>query len=155
MRCPFCGTANDRVVDTRPRKDGREIRRRRVCSSCGRRFVTVETVQDKTLYVIKSDGRREPYDTKKLMRGIQTACNKRPVSMEQIEDMVGKIESEIQSNFFKEVESRTLGELVSKWLRQLDEVAYVRFASVYRKFKDKEEFFKEIKGLQSDGESPK
>lgn len=148
MKCPFCGQDKDRVVDTRTRDDGKTIRRRRLCLNCGRRFITIEEIEDKTLYVIKVDGRREPYDRKKLKKGIQIACIKRPVSVEQIEEIVEKIESEIESGFVKEVESRKIGELVSKLLRQLDEVAYVRFTSVYRKFKDKEEFLKELKELK-------
>ncbi|MFH1943600.1 MAG: transcriptional regulator NrdR [bacterium] len=149
MRCPYCGQNEDKVVDTRPRDDGQIIRRRRRCLKCGRRFVTVEEIEDKALSVIKSDGRSEPYDRKKLMKGIQIACIKRPVTVEQIESIVEKIESEIGSEFIKEIESRKIGEIVTKFLRQLDEVAYVRFASVYRKFKDKEEFLKELKDLKT------
>lgn len=149
MRCPYCGQNEDKVVDTRPRDDGQIIRRRRRCLKCGRRFVTVEEIEDKALSVIKSDGRSEPYDRKKLMKGIQIACIKRPVTIEQIESIVEKIESEIGSEFIKEIESRKIGEIVTKFLRQLDEVAYVRFASVYRKFKDKEEFLKELKDLKT------
>jgi transcriptional repressor NrdR len=149
MRCPYCGQNEDKVVDTRPRDDGQIIRRRRLCLKCGRRFVTVEEIEDKALSVIKSDGRSESYDRKKLMRGIQIACIKRPVTLEQIESIVEKIESEIVSEFIKEIESRKIGEIVTKFLRQLDEVAYVRFASVYRKFKDKDEFLKELKELKT------
>ena len=148
MRCPFCGKDDDRVVDSRSRKDGKIIRRRRLCQKCGRRFITVEEIEDKALYVIKSDGRRELYDRKKLLKGIQIACIKRPVTYDQIETIVFKIESEIEANFIKEVASRRIGELVSKFLRELDEVAYVRFTSVYRKFKDKEEFLKELRELK-------
>ncbi len=148
MKCPFCGQDKDRVVDTRTRKDGKAIRRRRLCLNCGRRFITLEEVEDKTLYVVKADGRREPYDRKKIKKGIQIACIKRPVSVEQIDEIVEKIESEIESRFVKEIESRRIGELVSTYLRQLDEVAYVRFTSVYRKFEDKEEFLKELEGLK-------
>jgi transcriptional repressor NrdR len=148
MKCPFCGQDKDRVVDTRTRKDGKAIRRRRLCLNCGRRFITLEEVEDKTLYVVKADGRREPYDQKKIKKGIQIACIKRPVSVEQIGEIVEKIESEIESRFVNEIESRRIGELVSAYLRQLDEVAYVRFTSVYRKFEDKEEFLKELEGLK-------
>jgi len=148
MKCPFCGQDKDRVVDTRTRKDGKAIRRRRLCLNCGRRFITLEEIEDKTLYVIKVDGRREPYDRKKMKKGIQIACIKRPVSVEQIDEIVEKIESEIESRFVKEIESRRIGELVSTYLRKLDEVAYVRFTSVYRKFEDKEEFLKELEGLK-------
>ena len=148
MKCPYCGQDEDKVVDSRSRDDGRIIRRRRQCLKCGRRFITTEEIEDKTLYVIKSDGRREYYDRKKLMQGIQIACNKRPISVEQIDRIIENIESEIESDFVKEVESRISGRLVTKALRQLDEVAYVRFASVYRKFQDKEEFLKELKKLK-------
>jgi len=149
MRCPYCGQDTDRVVDTRSRNGGRSIRRRRLCLKCGRRFITVEEIENKALFVIKSDGRCEPYDRKKLMKGIQIACIKRPVTLEQIEEVVEKIETEIESDFVKEIESRKIGELVTKFLRRLDEVAYVRFASVYRKFEDKEEFLKELKHLKT------
>ena len=148
MRCPYCGQDNDKVLDTRSRNDGKAIRRRRLCSECGRRFTTIETIEDKTLYVIKSDGRREAYDGNKLLKGIQLACIKRPISIVQIEQFVADVEAEIESDFVKEVESRKIGELVSNALRLLDEVAYVRFASVYRKFEDKNEFLKELKDLK-------
>lgn len=148
MKCPFCGKDSDRVVDSRSRNEGRMIRRRRLCLECGRRFVTVEEIEDKALYVVKADGRREPFDRKKCMKGIQIACIKRPVSIEQIETVVEKIESEIESMMVREIQSRQIGELVSQHLRVLDEVAYVRFTSVYRKFQDKEEFLKELKQLK-------
>jgi transcriptional repressor NrdR len=148
MRCPFCGKDEDKVVDSRSRNDGRAIRRRRQCLQCGRRFITIEEIEDKTLYVIKSDGRREDYDRKKLMRGIQIACNKRPIPIEEIDKIVEKVEAEIESELVKEIESRKIGELVSKLLRKLDEVAYVRFASVYRNFQDKDEFLKELRKLK-------
>ena len=148
MRCPYCGKDNDKVLDTRSRNDGKAIRRRRSCAGCGRRFTTIETIEDKTLYVIKSDGRREAYDRKKLMKGIQIACIKRPISIDEIENIVSDIESEIESDFVKEVESQKIGKLVSDALKKLDEVAYVRFASVYRKFEDKDEFLKELKELK-------
>lgn len=148
MRCPFCGTDEDKVVDSRSREDGKVIRRRRQCLNCERRFITVEEIEDKTIYVIKSDGGREYYDRKKLIRGIQVACNKRPVSAEQIDNIVLKIEAEIDADFLKEIESRVIGEFVSKELRALDEVAYVRFASVYRQFEDKGDFLKELKELK-------
>jgi transcriptional repressor NrdR len=148
MRCPYCGKDNDKVLDTRSRDDGKAIRRRRSCAGCDRRFTTIETIEDKTLYVIKSDGRRESYDRKKLLRGMQIACIKRPISIDEIENIVSDIEAEIESDFVKEVESHIIGKLVSNALRKLDEVAYVRFASVYRKFEDKDEFLKELKDLK-------
>ena len=148
MRCPFCGKDEDKVVDSRSRNDGRIIRRRRQCLRCGRRFITIEEIEDKTLYVIKSDGRREDYDRKKLRRGIQIACNKRPIPIEEIDKIVERVEAEIESDFVKEIETRKIGELVSKLLKKLDEVAYVRFASVYRNFQDKDEFLKELRKLK-------
>ncbi len=150
MRCPYCGQDEDKVVDSRPKNNGKSIRRRRFCLKCGRRFTTLEEIEDKTLYVIKSDGRREPFMRKKLMTGIQLACTKRPVSIKQIESLVEKIEVDLETAFIKEVESRQIGEMVSSALKNLDEVAYVRFASVYRKFKDKEEFLQELKELDTD-----
>jgi transcriptional repressor NrdR len=148
MRCPYCGKDEDRVVDSRPYDNGRAIRRRRLCYACLRRFVTREEIEEKTVHVIKSDGRREPYDRKKLIRGIEIACIKRPVSSEAIEGLIDRVELELEIDLIKEVESRKIGELISQGLRDLDEVAYVRFTSVYRKFQDKEEFLKELDQLK-------
>ena len=147
MRCPHCGKDDDRVVDTRSRDDGRVIRRRRLCNLCGRRFITVEEIEEKTIYVIKSDGRRQVFDRKKLQKGIEIACIKRPVAREQIEGIVEKIETDINAEFIREIESRAIGEMISDALKKLDTIAYVRFASVYRKFEDKKEFLKELKQL--------
>jgi transcriptional repressor NrdR len=148
MRCPACGVDEDRVADTRSRNDGKSVRRKRVCLKCGRRFFTVEEIEDKTLSVIKRDGRREPYDRKKLVRSIQLACTKRPVPVDAIETLVEDIESEM--DFVHEIGSLKIGEKVIGALRQLDEVAYVRFASVYRNFRDKEEFLRELNQLEED-----
>ena len=148
MRCPFCGHDEDKVVDTRSRDDARVIRRRRLCLKCERRFITVEEIEEKTICIIKSDNRREPYDRKKLMRSIVLACTKRPISVKQIEKIVEDIETDLKTNFKQEVESRNIGEMVINALRSFDEVAYVRFASVYRNFKDKEEFLKELNLLE-------
>jgi transcriptional repressor NrdR len=148
MRCPACGADEDRVVDTRSRNDGKSVRRKRLCLKCGRRFFTVEEIEDKTLSVIKRDGRREPYDRRKLVRSIQLACTKRPVPVDSIETLVEDIESEM--DFIHEIDSRKIGEKVIRALRQLDEVAYVRFASVYRNFRDKEEFLRELNQLEED-----
>jgi len=148
MRCPYCGQDHDKVVDSRSRNEGRIIRRRRLCLNCDRRFITREEIEDKTIYVVKSDGRRELYNQKKLLKGIQIACSKRPISLDEMEDIVNRIEREIESDFVKEIETSRIGEMVSKSLRKLDEVAYVRFASVYRKFEDKEEFIRELKQLK-------
>jgi len=151
MRCPFCGTDEDKVVDSRSRDDGRVIRRRRLCLKCGRRFSTIEEIEDKTIYVIKSDGRRETFDRRKLTRGIQIACSKRPVSIETIENLVADIEMELEAHSTREIKSREIGEKVSHLLQGIDEVAYVRFASVYRQFQDKEEFIKELNQLKNSG----
>ena len=149
MRCPYCGENNDQVVDTRESNNGRVIRRRRKCFSCGRKFTTKEILVNLPIYVRKRDGRREPFDREKLRKGIEIACNKRPISAEQIDRIVGQIEGEIQDLKEREVDSRTIGEFVMKHLRKIDDVAYVRFASVYRKFEDKEEFLKELDRLKS------
>lgn len=153
MRCPFCGIDQDRVVDTRSREDGRVIRRRRLCENCRRRFITIEEIENKSLTIIKTDNRREAFDQTKLLRGIQIACIKRPVSIEQIEKLVEKVKLELENEFIKEVPSRRVGELVIKFLHELDEVAYVRFASVYRNFKDKEEFLNELNLLENPSDS--
>ena len=147
MKCPYCNHDEDKVIDTRSHNEGNAIRRRRQCINCNKRFFTIEEIEDKTLYVIKSDGRRESFDRKKLMQGIQLACTKRPVSIDKIEKLVEQVHSELEAGFKKEVESRRIGELVIKGLRELDEVAYVRFASVYRSFKDVTEFMDELSHL--------
>lgn len=148
MRCPYCGHDEDKVVDTRSRDDGQVIRRRRLCLKCHRRFITVEEIEDKTITIVKSDNRRELYDRKKLIHSISIACTKRPVSVQQIEKITQEIEDELKANFKQEVQSRYIGELVIDALRSFDEVAYVRFASVYRNFKDKEEFLNELHLLE-------
>jgi len=153
MRCPFCGIDDDRVLDTRSRDDGSAIRRRRLCNKCNRRFTTIEEIENKTLSIIKSDGRREPFDTDKLRHSIEIACKKRPISIEQIDNIVHRIKSRIEMDMVYEVPSRRIGELVIRFIRKLDEVAYVRFASVYRNFKDKEEFLKELNDLKTNTSS--
>ncbi len=147
MRCPYCGQDDDRVLDSRTSDDGRVVRRRRQCLVCGRKFTTKEYILDLPVMVLKSDGQREPFAREKLLRGINIACNKRPISHEQIEEVVEKVQGEIQDMRVKEVSSKQIGEFVSKYLRELDEVAYVRFASVYRKFQDTEEFLEELQDL--------
>jgi transcriptional repressor NrdR len=150
MQCPFCGADDDRVVDTRSRDDGLSVRRRRLCNQCGRRFITVEEIEVKTLSVIKSDGRREAFDSMKLRRSIEIACKKRPVSIDQIDRIVEMIKSNIHSELVYEIPSRKIGEWVIQHLRELDEVAYVRFASVYRNFKDRQEFLRELNDMKDD-----
>ncbi|MCD6594460.1 transcriptional repressor NrdR [bacterium] len=140
MRCPFCNSLEDKVVDSRLVKDGKVIRRRRECFDCGKRFTTYEYIEQSPILVIKRDGKREEFQRDKLLNGLREACHKRPVPAEDIENIVDKIESEILVNGKKEIFSVEIGKIVMKYLRTLDEVAYVRFASVYREFKDVEEF---------------
>jgi transcriptional repressor NrdR len=147
MKCPYCGYEEDRVVDSRSAQDGRAVRRRRECLKCKERFTTYEYVEKVVLNVIKSDRRREPYERQKLINGIMLACKKRPVSTKKVEAIVDEIEAHLYELFRNEVTSKFIGELVMKRLREVDEVAYVRFASVYRKFQDKTEFIDELKKL--------
>ncbi len=147
MKCPFCGEESDKVIDSRSVQDGIAVRRRRECQSCGERYTTYEYVERVSLTVIKSDERREPYDRTKLLRGIQISLAKRPVSEKHILALVEDVENELFKMNKTEVSSKIIGELVMERLRNLDEVAYVRFASVYRKFQDKTEFVDELKNL--------
>lgn len=147
MKCPYCGSLDNKVTDSRLKNSGSSIRRRRACLSCKRRFTTFEYVEEMPLMVIKKDGRREPFDRKKLLAGLLKACEKRPVGMDKLEEIVDNIERILNQNFEKEVSSSEIGELVMKYLYELDEIAYVRFASVYRQFKDINQFMKELKGL--------
>ena len=147
MKCPFCGHEEDKVVDSRAAQDGRAVRRRRECLNCKERFTTYEYIENVTLTVIKSDDRREPFDRQKLIHGIKLACNKRPVSAKKVEAIVDEIEARMQELSKSEVTSKFIGEMVMEKLKEIDEVAYVRFASVYRKFQDKAEFFEELKKL--------
>ena len=147
MKCPFCSFADSKVVDSRPDKGGATIKRRRECESCGKRFTTHERVEEVLPLVTKRDGRREPFDRMKLIAGIQKACEKRPVSVETIEKLVDRIEIRMQESGEKEVGTTTLGEWVMAELHGVDQVAYVRFASVYRSFKDISEFMVELQDL--------
>ncbi len=147
MKCPFCGNIEDKVVDSRISTEGESIRRRRECLKCQRRFTTYEYIEKSTLMIIKKDGRREPFDRNKILSGLLRACEKRPVSMETIEEVVDSIERTLQRTYDKEVISSDIGEFVMKHLHELDEVAYVRFASVYRQFKDINQFLGELKDL--------
>jgi len=147
MKCPFCSTDNDRVLDSRASQDGSTIRRRRECLGCNRRFTTYERIEATTLKVIKKDGSREPFDRTKIKRGLEKACWKRPISDEQIEAVVTAVENALEANLDAEVESRKVGEVVMQHLRELDEVAYVRFASVYRQFKDVRDFVEELRPM--------
>lgn len=144
MKCPFCGHLEDRVIDSRAGGAGEVIRRRRECAACDRRFTTYERVEDILPTVVKKDGRREPFDRQKLVRGLRIACNKRPVSTDQIEALTDTIEREAQESERREISSAELGERIMRHLRDLDEVAYVRFASVYRSFRDIDQFMAEL-----------
>jgi transcriptional repressor NrdR len=144
MKCPFCGHLEDKVIDSRAAGPGDVIRRRRECESCSRRFTTYERVEDVLPTVVKKDGRREPFDRQKLIKGLRIACNKRPVSMERIEELADAIEHEAQELESREISASELGERVMHHLRELDAVAYVRFASVYRSFRDIDEFLTEL-----------
>jgi len=147
MKCPSCGSKKDKVIDSRSSKDDKAVRRRRLCLKCGFRFTTYEYVENTSLLVIKKDGSRQVYDRQKLLSGILKACEKRPISMEQMERIVDMIERELHKNFDREVKSRDIGELVMKHLANLDDVAYVRFASVYRQFKDVNQFMSELRNI--------
>ena len=153
MKCPFCGDFDNKVVDSRLSGESDVIRRRRECLGCGRRFTTYERVEDILPMVIKKDGRREPFDRNKILSGIQIACQKRPISVSVLEEMADRIEKTLQEKGDKEIKSSTIGETVMQELHDLDEVAYVRFASVYRSFKDINEFMAELKDLLSEEES--
>jgi transcriptional repressor NrdR len=147
MRCPYCHDLENRVVDSRLGKDGDSIRRRRHCERCGRRFTTHERVEESLPMVVKKDGRREPFDRAKIVSGLKRACSKRPVSVDTIEALVDRIERQLQESGEREVTSREIGEAVMRELHELDGVAYVRFASVYRSFRDVHEFMRELEDL--------
>ncbi|HIV25745.1 MAG TPA: transcriptional repressor NrdR [Candidatus Scatomonas pullistercoris] len=147
MKCPFCNQDNTRVVDSRPVDDNNAIRRRRMCDECGRRFTTYEKVETIPMIVIKKDQNREQYDRTKLEGGILRACHKRPVPLQEINSLVDRVETEIFNREEKEVPSTVIGELVMNHLKDLDAVAYVRFASVYREFKDVNTFMDELKKM--------
>ena len=147
MKCPFCGRENTKVIDSRPADDNCSIRRRRQCDACGKRFTTYEKVETIPLIVIKKDDNREPYDRDKIQGGILRSCHKRPVSANQITELIEEIETQIFNMEEKEISSSTIGEIVMDKLKDVDQVAYVRFASVYREFKDVNTFMIEIKKI--------
>jgi transcriptional repressor NrdR len=152
MECPYCGSEENKVTDTRPGKDGKSVRRRRECLSCNRRFTTYEYVEKSPLLVIKRDGREEPFDRQKLLIGIMTAAHKRPVTRLEIEKIVDGIEEYFSDLGNLTIPSSSIGEEVMNRLKGIDEVAYVRFASVYRDFKGKDEFLKEVTELRNSSE---
>lgn len=147
MKCPFCGKENTRVIDSRPADDGSSIRRRRQCDECSKRFTTYEKVEAIPLVVIKKDNNREPYDRTKVEAGVFRSCHKRPISVDQINSLVDEVETAVFNMEEKEIPSSMIGQLVMEKLRDLDPVAYVRFASVYREFKDVNTFMSEIKKI--------
>ncbi len=149
MKCPYCGDNQDKVIDSRETAESTVVRRRRECLNCGKRFTTYEYVEKIPLMVIKKDGRREPFNRQKILAGLMKACQKRPIGVEVLEKIVVEIETEIQKKFEQEVETRIIGEMVMERLSRLDDVAYVRFASVYRQFKDLNQFMRELREVLS------
>jgi transcriptional repressor NrdR len=147
MKCPFCGNSEDKVIDSRTSREGSAIRRRRECLKCGKRFTSYERVEDIIPMVVKKDSRREPYDREKILTGLKKACEKRPIGMETLEGITDSIEKKLIGLGVKEIQGTWIGEEVMSELRELDKVAYVRFASVYRQFKDINEFMNEVKIL--------
>ncbi len=147
MKCPYCGKENTRVIDSRPAEDGLSIRRRRECDECGKRFTTYEKIETIPLVVIKKDNTREPYDREKITSGVFRSCHKRPISVAQINELVDEVETAIYNLEDKEIPSTLIGQMVMDKLRDLDPVAYVRFASVYREFKDVNTFMDELKKI--------
>lgn len=153
MRCPFCNFHESKVIDSRPADEGNMIRRRRECMSCTRRFTTYERVENVPLMVIKKDKSMEPFNREKLISGLLKACEKRPVTIEQLEAMVDDIESQVCNSLMREITSQQLGEMVMDRLKDIDEIAYVRFASVYRQFKDINTFISELQKLLKDNKN--
>ncbi len=147
MKCPYCGNRKDKVVDSRESKDGSAIRRRRECLECGRRITTYEQIENVPIMVVKKDGRRERFERGKLLSGLLRACEKRPVPTQELEAICDEIESLAQDQGGREIDSQKIGEMVMERLRDLDDIAYVRFASVYRHFRDINAFMEELKGL--------
>ena len=150
MRCPYCGCAESKVVDSRPTDEGERIRRRRECFNCSKRFTTYEIVETTPLMVVKRDNSREPFSREKLTTGLLRACEKRPISLDQIDEIIDKVESKVYGSMEREISSKKVGELTMEFLKDLDEVAYVRFASVYRQFKDVSTFVAEVEKLLGD-----
>jgi transcriptional repressor NrdR len=150
MRCPYCGFLESKVIDSRESKTGSSIRRRRECLSCKRRFTTYEKIEEIPYMVVKKDGTRQPFDSQKLLRGMMKSCEKRPIQISQLEEIVEEVESLLQERPDKEIGVAEIGQLVMDRLRELDKVAYVRFASVYREFEDVAEFRRELEDLMKD-----
>ncbi len=150
MKCQYCGCLESKVVDSRLNEDGTVIRRRRECVSCGKRFTTYETIETSPVLVVKTNGERQAFDPEKIKRGIMKACEKRPVAVQQIDDIVNDIKKQIYNSMAQEISSKEIGEMVMNRLMKIDEVAYVRFASVYRQFKDIHSFMQELKKMKND-----
>jgi transcriptional repressor NrdR len=148
VRCPYCSHAEDRVVDSREHAEGTQVRRRRECLACSRRFTTYERIEEVPALVVKRDGRREPYDRNKVLAGLSRACQKRPVGMPQLEAMADSVELAVNRKDEREISSEEIGRVLMESLRRLDQVAYVRFASVYRRFEDVEQFLEELRRLK-------
>ena len=147
MRCPFCNNLEDKVVDSRESKEGEAIRRRRECLACERRYTTYERIDEVPYMVVKKDGRREKFDRQKVLAGLLKACEKRPVSMGKLAEMVNRVETKVSDSPDREISTTEIGEFLMESLRELDKIAYVRFASVYRDFQDEQAFFNELKNL--------
>lgn len=150
MKCPYCSNLESKVVDSRPADEGASIRRRRECLACGKRFTTYETMESLPLVVVKKDGSRQSFDKDKVLRGMIRACEKRPVTMDRLVKIADQIEQEIQNSLERETSTEKIGELVMRYMKDVDEVAYVRFASVYRQFKDIDTFMEELNKLLAD-----
>jgi transcriptional repressor NrdR len=153
MRCPFCEFHDSKVIDSRAAEEGNSIRRRRECLQCAKRFTTYEMVEDLPLRVIKKDGRRTAFDRSKILNGLMKACEKRPISLTVLEDTADKVEKELRNSMEREIPSRVIGEVLMKHLKNLDHVAYVRFASVYREFTDIDNFMQELEALKDNAAS--
>ncbi len=153
MKCPFCAEDSSKVIDSRPTEDGFAIRRRRECSNCESRFTTYEKVEEVPLVVVKKDGTREAFNRNKILNGIIRACEKRPVSVDKMEKIVDDIEKELNNSMVKEIETSVIGEHIMDALKDIDEVSYVRFASVYRQFKDTQSFLEEISKIMKEKKS--
>ena len=150
MKCPYCGCEDSKVVDSRPTDEGERIRRRRECFNCAKRFTTYEIVENTPLMIVKRDKSREPYNREKLTNGVLRACEKRPISVDQIDEVIDKVESKLYSGVEREISSVQVGEYTMEYLKELDEVAYVRFVSVYRQFQDIHSFLEELNRLLSE-----
>lgn len=152
MRCPYCSEDTSKVIDSRPVEEGNSIRRRRECENCKKRFTTYEKIEQVSMMVVKKDNTREFFDREKLLKGIVRSCEKRPISMQQMEDLVSDVEKDLMNRMQQEIDSKAIGEIVMEKLKEIDEVSYVRFASVYRQFKDVNSFFDELKKIMKDKE---